>query len=134
MRKTEEVSGIQIFPCLSEVISETVFSIFVPRLLVSSKDLKDCAIDYNQKFDHIRILKELDNLNFIYNNNAHPILNYYANEFNINVGTFIRNEVTSSKLGETTKKVKELILFKNSLLNKSVATNQSSYRPIELVA
>ena len=103
-------------------------------LETTSKDLKDCAIDYNQKFDHIRILKELDNLNFIYNNNAHPILNYYANEFNINVGTFIRNEVTSSKLGETTKKVKELILFKNSLLNKSVATNQSSYRPIELVA
>lgn len=103
-------------------------------LETTSKDLKDCAIDYNQKFDHIRILKELDNLNFIYNNNAHPILNYYANEFNINVGTFIRNEVTSSKLGETTKKVRELILFKNSLLNKSVATNQSGYRPIELVA
>ena len=103
-------------------------------LETTSKDLKDCAIDYNQKFDHIRILKELDNLNFIYNNNAHPILNYYANEFNINVGTFIRNEVTSSKLGETTKKVKELILYKNSSLNKSVATNQSSYRPIELVA
>lgn len=103
-------------------------------LETTSKDLKDCAIDYNQKFDHIRILKELENINFIYNNNAHPILNYYANEFNINVGTFTRNEVTSSKLGETTKKVRELILFKNSLLNKSVATNQSGYRPIELVA
>lgn len=101
---------------------------------MTSKDLEDCVINYNQKFDHIRIMKELININFIYNNNAHPILNYYADKFNINVGSFTRNEVTSSKAGETTKKVKELILFKNSLLNKTVATNQSNYNPIELVA
>jgi site-specific DNA-adenine methylase len=101
---------------------------------MTSKDLEDCVINYNQFFDHIKMIKELNNINFIYNNNAHPVLNYYANEFNIKVGNFIRNEVVSSKLNKKTEKVKELILFKNSLLNKSVATNQSSYRPIELVA
>jgi len=102
--------------------------------IMTSKDLEDCVINYNLYFDHLKIIKELENINFIYNNNAHPILNYYANRFDISVGNFTRKECTATKLGEETKKVKELILFKNSLLHKSSNSNNTDYTQSQLVA
>lgn len=101
---------------------------------MTSKDLEDCVINYNLYFDHLKIIKELKNINFVYNNNAHPILTYYANKFDIEVGEFMRSENTSSKAGEETKKVKELILFKNSLLQESSNSNNTDYSPSKLVA
>ncbi|WP_417334602.1 hypothetical protein [Halarcobacter sp.] len=101
---------------------------------MTSKDLEDCVINYNLYFDHLKIIKELKKINFIYNNNAHPILTYYANKFDIEVGEFIRSENTSSKLGEETKRVKEFILFKNSFIQKSSNTNNTNYSPSQLVA
>ncbi|WP_072679516.1 hypothetical protein [Arcobacter sp. LA11] len=101
---------------------------------MTSRDLEDCVINYNLYFDHLKIIKELENINFIYNNNAHPILNYYANKFDIEVGDFIRKEVTSNKLNGKVKDVKELILFKNSLLHKPSNLNNTDYSPSQLVA
>lgn len=101
---------------------------------MTSKDLEDCVINYNLYFDHLKIIKELKNINFIYNNNAHPILTYYASKFDIEVGEFMRSENTSSKLGEETKRVKEFILFKNSFVQESSNTNNVNYSPSQLVA
>lgn len=101
---------------------------------MTSKDLEDCVINYNLYFDHLRIIKELKSINFIYNNNAHPILTYYANKFDIEVGEFIRSENTSSKLGEETKRVKEFILFKNSFVQETSNTNNTNYSPSLKVA
>lgn len=83
---------------------------------LTSKELKDCDIDYNQKFPHIELLKLLPNYNFIYNNNSHPIVNFYANKINSNSKPFNRKEVMTSKKDKEVKIVEETILFKNSII------------------
>lgn len=79
------------------------------------EELKDCTVNYNQKFPHIELLELLPNYNFIYNNNSHLVIDYANKIINAHSNSFDRKEVMSSKKGQQTPIVKEIILFKNSL-------------------
>lgn len=80
------------------------------------KKIKDCKVDYNQKFPHIDLLEILQNYNFIYNNNSHPVIDYSNQLIKAYCEDFDRKEVLSSMKNRKAKIVTEIILFKNSLI------------------
>lgn len=82
---------------------------------VSFEKLKDCTIDYNQKFPHIDLIESLNSFNFIYNNNSHIVIDYSNEIINAHKKDFDRKENMANKKNEKAKIVKEIILFKNSL-------------------
>jgi len=85
--------------------------------VMTSEELKDCTIDYNIQFNHIALLESLSSMNFIYNNNRHPIVEFYANKINASYETFNRNECISSKKDKKNKTVEEYIVYNNSTIH-----------------
>ena len=86
---------------------------------LNNSDISECACAYGQKnFPHIEVLKTLENINFIYNNNTHSIVIYHRNKFNLYSKYFTRNEAINAKDGTEVKKVTEIILYKNNFSNK----------------
>ena len=65
---------------------------------LTNAQIDGCACNYGQKvFDHLGVLESLKDIDFIYNNNIHPIMYYYAQKFNLKHKLFIRNENISNK-------------------------------------
>jgi len=84
----------------------------------TNNDIKGCSVNYSQnKFNHLGVLDCLQNINFIYNNNTHPILEHYKQKFNLHSKEFIRNENIPNQMNRR-KKVKEIILYGNNFHTK----------------
>lgn len=89
-----------------------------------------CGIDYSQKrFNHKGVLESLKDIDFIYNNNTHPLLHHYIQEFDLQSKPFIRKENTGSKKGKKVKEVEELTLYQTNY-NKS-ANNLITSKPTQ---
>jgi len=85
-----------------------------------NSDIAECYCNYGQKkFPHIEVLETLEDINFIYNNNTHPILTHYKNKFNLNSIDFLRNDNINADNKKKAKKIKEEILFQNNFPNKA---------------
>lgn len=83
---------------------------------MTDKEIENCRVDYNQKFSHTKLLKLLRTMNFIYNNNTHPIVDYYAKKVNAISEPFDRLEKINAKKGKKIEIVKESIVYNNSLI------------------
>ncbi len=83
---------------------------------MTDSEIEDCKIDYNQVFPHTKLLKLLPTMNFIYNNNQHPIVDYYVKKTNALSETFDRKEKMTARKGKKVVIVKESIVYNNSLI------------------
>ncbi len=83
---------------------------------LTSNEIQDCTINYNEEFSHIDLLKKLSSMNFIYNNNQHPIIKYYAKKIDANILDYARPNTIGVKKGVVGKIAKEYILYKNSII------------------
>ncbi|XOB63032.1 hypothetical protein ACMC56_04310 [Campylobacterota bacterium DY0563] len=64
---------------------------------LQSKDIPLARTNYGvKKFDSIKYIKELKYINCIYNNNAHPAIEYYRRKFGLEKLIFTRVETSSS--------------------------------------
>jgi len=102
-------------------------------LNLKDSELIGCGINYSQKiFKHRGVLESLKNIDFIYNNNTHPLLHFYIQEFGLKFKPFIRKENTSSQKGKKVKEVEELTLYQNNY-NKT-ANNFNTSKPSQKCA
>jgi len=100
---------------------------------LKDSELIGCGIDYSQKiFKHRGVLESLKDIDFIYNNNTHPLLHYYIQEFGLKSKPFIRKNSTGSKKGKKVTEVEELTLYQNNY-NKS-ANNLITSKPSQKCA
>jgi hypothetical protein len=83
---------------------------------MTDKEIEDCRVDYNQKFPHTELLKLLPTMNFIYNNNKHPIVDYYVKKMTAKSVIFDRKEKMTARKGKKVAIVKESIVYYNSLI------------------
>jgi len=87
---------------------------------LSSSDIPECSCNYGQKiFPHIEVLETLKEIDFIYNNNEHPILKHYEKKFNLKSKYFTRKESIDAKNATEVKEVREMILFQNNFPNRA---------------
>ena len=86
---------------------------------MSDNELEDCTVNYNVDFKHIDLLKKFNKMNFIYNNNKHPIVEYYSNKVNASHELFNRVDNLSATKDKKSKIVQEYIVNNNSLINFS---------------
>jgi len=102
-------------------------------LNIKDSELIGCGINYSQKiFNHRGVLESLKDIDFIYNNNIHPLLHFYIDEFDLKSKPFIRKDNTGSKKGKKVKEVEELTLYQNNY-NKS-ANNLITSKPSQKCA
>jgi len=89
---------------------------------LQNSQILGCKCDYSQSdFDHIGVLESLKDIDFIYNNNTHPIMYHYVDKFNLKHRLFERKEIISGNKDTETKNVTEIILYGNNF--KSVSNN-----------
>jgi hypothetical protein len=91
---------------------------------LKNSDIRECKMNYGQSdFNHIGVLEGLKDIDFIYNNNTHPLMYHYKKKFSLNHKLFERNETMGSKKNENVKKVTEIILYANNFkqpINQSI--------------
>ena len=83
------------------------------------------------------MLETLENIDFIYNNNTHPILYHFINKFNLYYKEFIRSELITGDKDTEVKQVTELILWKNNFKTQTethTQTNNDDYQPLRKTA
>ena len=92
-----------------------------------------CGINYSKKiFNHRGVLESLKDIDFIYNNNIHPLLHHYIKKFSLESKPFIRKETAGSQKGKKVKEVEESTLYQNNY-NKS-ANNLITSKPSQKCA
>lgn len=95
---------------------------------IKNSSIVGCSCDYGQNnFDHIGVLETLKNINFIYNNNTHPLIYHYMEKLSSKHKKFTRHEAISDKIVEKAKAIQELILYGNNF--KFTSINQPDYAP-----
>lgn len=98
-----------------------------------NSDFQGCACDYGQEdFPHIEVLETLNEIDFIYNNNCHPLLKYYIDKFNLDSMDFVRNESINATNQEEVNKVTEKILFKNNFPSSKQSSNSEDYATLKV--
>jgi len=66
-----------------------------------------------------------------------PILFHFINKYNLDYKNFVRNETINGEEDVESKKVTELILYKNNFntkTNTNTLTNNQNYKPLEKAA
>ena len=105
---------------------------------LTNDDIVGCECDYSQSdFNHIGVLETLENIDFIYNNNTHPILYHFINKFNLYYKEFIRSELITGDKDTEVKEVTELILYKDNFKTQTetnTQTNNDDYQPLRKTA
>ncbi|PNV82642.1 MAG: hypothetical protein C0627_08880 [Sulfurimonas sp.] len=95
---------------------------------IKNSSIVGCSCNYGQDdFDHIGVLETLKNINFIYNNNTHPLIYHYIEKLKLKHKKFTRHEAISSSIKENAKAIQELIVYGNNF--KYASTNQPDYAP-----
>lgn len=95
---------------------------------IKNSSIVECTCNYGQdNFDHIGVLETLKNINFIYNNNSHPLIYHYIKKLNLNYKRFIRYEAINDNMKDKAKAIQELIVYGNNFKNTSI--NQPDYAP-----
>jgi len=90
---------------------------------LKNEDIRECKANYGQyDFNHRGVLDSLRDINFIYNNNTHPIMYFYIDKFNLSYKLFQRKESISGSKNEKAKSVTEVILSKNNYKTKVITS------------
>ena len=105
---------------------------------LTNNGIVGCECDYSQfDFNHIGVLDTLEDIDFIYNNNTHPILHHYINKFDLYYKEFIRSELITGDKDTEVKQVTELILYKNNFKTQTEShtqKNNTNYQPLRKTA
>lgn len=95
---------------------------------IKNSSIVGCTCNYGQNdFDHIGVLETLKNINFIYNNNTHPLVYHYIKKLSLPYKKFIRYEAINDNIKDEAKAIQELIVYGNNF--KYASTNQPDYAP-----
>jgi len=103
---------------------------------LTNSEIIGCECDYSQSdFNHIGVLETLKNIDFIYNNNTHPILYHFINKYNLLYKEFVRSELITGDKDTKVKKVTELILYQNNFKFQTLSpSNSTDYQPLRKIA
>ena len=96
---------------------------------LQNHEILGCSCNYSKSsFPHIEVLETLKDIDFIYNNNIHPIIQHFKKKLKLNSIFFERKESINAKDKTEVKRVTEVILYQNNFsrtlllepINKSV--------------
>lgn len=84
-------------------------------LNLKNEEIRECKANYGRNdFNHRGVLDSLEHIDFIYNNNTHPIMYHYIHKFKTHHKLFDRKSTMSGKKDTKCIKVTEIILYKDN--------------------